>query len=249
MELQTVIICVLAGFLAGVINTVAGSGSVITLSLLTFLGLPANIANATNRVGILFQSATGTLKFHQAGMFRDNNSWKIVLVTTLGAVFGSVLATQMDPKQVEVAVGIIFIGLFFVLLFKPEKKLKHSVLFKKMMPAAMMLVGFYAGFIQAGSGVFMLTIMSVVWQKKRSELNPIKVLIFFCINIVALGWFAYVGDVNWEVGILLAIGQFLGAFAGVRLNNSKKNIEPQLRVLLLVLVVISIFKFFGVFEL
>ena len=113
----------------------------------------------------------------------------------------------------------------------------------------MFLVGVYAGFIQAGAGVFMLAIMSVVWKKKISELNPIKVFIIFIINLIALAWFGYAGDVNWEVGILLAVGQFLGAFVGVKLNNLKKDIEPKLRVLLLFIVIISIFKFFKVFEL
>ncbi len=249
MELQTIILCILAGFIAGVINTIAGSGSVVTLSLLSFLGLPANIANATNRVGVLFQSATGTYKFKQAGMLNSDSSWKTVIITTIGAVFGAVLATKMEPEEFEKAVGFIFIGLFFILIFKPEKRMKNSALFKKLMPIVMFVVGVYAGFIQAGAGIFMLAVMSVVWQKKISELNPIKVVIVFSINIVALAWFAYAGDVNWEMGGLLAIGQFFGAFVGVKLNNSKKNIEPKLRVLLLFLVVVSIFKFLGVFEL
>jgi uncharacterized membrane protein YfcA len=249
MEFHTIILCALAGFVAGIINTIAGSGSVITLSLLTFLGFSANIANATNRVGLLFQSATSTVKFKQAGMLSMESSWKTILITTIGAVVGAVLATEMESKQFEKAVGFIFIGLFFVLIFRPEKRIKNSLFFKKIMPLVMFLVGIYAGFIQAGAGIFMLAVMSVVWQKKLTELNPIKVFIVFCINLVALAWYAYKGDVNWEMGILLALGQFFGAFVGVRLNNSRKNIEPKLRVLILVLVALSIFKFFGVFEL
>ena len=249
MELYIVILCILAGFIAGVINTLAGSGSVITLSLLTFLGLPVNVANATNRIGILFQTATGTVKFNQAGMLSFNSNWKTILITTIGAAFGAFFATNMEPEQFEKSVGFIFIGLFFVLLFRLEKRIENSIFLKKIMPFIMFLVGVYAGFIQAGAGVFMLAIMSVVWQKKISELNPIKVFIIFIINLVALAWFGYAGDVNWEMGALLAVGQFFGAFIGVKLNNLKKDIEPKLRVLLLILVVISILKFFRFFEL
>ena len=248
MGLETIILCSLAGFIAGIINTLAGSGSIITLSLLSFLGLPANIANATNRIGVLFQSLTGTVKFKQAGMLSVNSNWRLILITVIGAILGAFLATTMEPKHFEKSVGFIFVGLFFVLIFKPEKRIKNSIFFKKTMPFVMFLVGVYAGFIQAGAGVFMLAVMSVVWQKKISELNPIKVFIVFIINLVALVWFGYSGDVNWKIGILLAIGQFLGAFVGVRLNNVKKNIEPKLRVLLLFFVILSILKFFGIFE-
>ena len=249
MEVYIIILCLLAGFIAGVINTLAGSGSVITLSLLTFLGLPVNVANATNRIGVLFQAATGTVRFKQAGVLSLNNNWKTIIVTTLGAAFGAFLATNMEPKQFEKSVGFIFVGLFFVLIFRPEKKIESSIFLKKTMPFIMFLVGIYAGFIQAGAGVFMLAIMSVVWNKKISELNPIKVFIIFIMNLVALAWFGYAGDVDWGIGILLAIGQFFGAFVGVKLNNLKKDIEPKLRLLLLIIVIISILKFFRFFEL
>lgn len=249
MEVYIIILCLLAGFIAGVINTVAGSGSIITLSLLTFLGLPVNVANATNRIGVLFQAATGTVRFKQEGVLSLNNNWKTIIVTIFGAAFGAFLSTNMEPKQFEKSVGFIFVGLLFVLIFRPEKKIESSIFLKKTMPFIMFLVGIYAGFIQAGAGVFMLAIMSVVWNKNISELNPIKVFIIFIINLVALAWFGYAGDVNWEVGILLAVGQFFGAFVGVKLNNLKKDIEPKLRVLLLIIVIISILKFFRFFEL
>lgn len=249
MELQTIILCILAGFLAGIINTIAGSGSIITLSLLTFLGLPVHVANATNRVGLLFQSATGTVKFKQAGMLDLSSNWKLILTTVIGAVLGAILATELDPKLFEKAVGIVFIVLLLVLIFKPEQRLNNSIILKKSLPIWMFLIGIYAGFIQAGAGVFMLAIMSVIWKKKITALNPIKVFIIFAINAVTLIWYAYNGTVNWEMGLLLALGQFIGAFIGVKLNNTNKNIEPKLRVLLLGLVTLSILKFLGIIEL
>jgi|TARA_B110000261_G_C13062367_1_gene348735 uncharacterized membrane protein YfcA len=249
MELTTIILSVLAGFLAGIINTIAGSGSIITLSLLTFLGLPANVANATNRVGLLFQSATGSVRFKQAGLLDVSSNWTLILTTTLGAILGAVLATKLDSKLFEKSVGVIFIGLLLVLIFKPEKRIGDSTILKKSMPIWMFLIGVYAGFIQAGAGIFMLAIMSVVWKKNITALNPIKVFIIFTINLVALAWYAYDGNVNWGIGLLLALGQFIGAFIGVKLNNTNKNIEPKLRVLLLGLVALSICKFLGIIEL
>lgn len=249
MEIQTIILCVLAGLLAGVINTIAGSGSIITLSLLTFLGLPANIANATNRVGLLFQSAASSWKFQQTGLLDVGSNWKTILSAVLGAVLGAFMATELNPEMFEKAVGVIFIGLFFVLVFKPEKRIKSSTFSKQLLPVWMFIIGTYAGFIQAGAGVFMIAIMSIVWDKKITEVNPIKVFVILLINVVALTWYFVQGLVNWEVGFLLAIGQFIGAFIGVKLNNSNKNIEPKLRLLLLGLVALSVFKFLGIIEL
>lgn len=249
METTTILLCIIAGFVAGVINTLAGSGSVITLSLLSFLGLPANIANGTNRVGILLQSLVSSVKFKQTGKLEVFKDRKIIVITVIGAVGGMLLASQLDPQSFEKVVGAIFFVLFFVILLKPEKRLKKDSRLSKLVPLSMFFIGFYAGFIQAGAGVFMLAIMTTFWQEGISKMNPLKVVIILCINALALGVYAYFNQVNWKVGLVIAIGQFVGGYVGVGLNNSKKNLEPILRLLLLGLIILSICKFWGIIEL
>ena len=127
------------------------------------------------------------------------------------------------------------------------KHIKLSFKARKLLPLIFGFIGFYAGFIQAGAGIFMLVILHAVWGKSFSELNPLKVFVIFLINIIALIGYALVDQVNWELGISLGVGQVLGALIGVRLNNLKNNIEPIIRCLLLGLILISIAKFWNLF--
>ncbi len=247
IELDDIILCVLAGILAGIINTLAGSGSVITLSLLSFIGLPVELANGTNRIGIFFQSSTSSLKFYQKGQLSLKGKIWLLVLSGLGAALGVYVASQLKPEDFKIAVGFIFCILFFVILLKPQNYIKDSSILKKILPVLFGLIGFYAGFIQAGAGLFMLAIMNAVWGKSFTQLNPIKVFIVFLINAIALSGYAFAGLVDWEFGISLAIGQIIGALIGVRINNLKNNIEPVLRILLLGLILMSIAKFWDIF--
>ena len=101
IEIQDILLCVFAGLFAGIINTLAGSGSIITLSLLAFLGLPANVANGTNRIGLLFQSSASSLKFYKQGELSVSNRIGLLFVTVFGAVIGVVIASRITVSNFE----------------------------------------------------------------------------------------------------------------------------------------------------
>lgn len=247
IEITDILLCIAAGLFAGVLNTIAGSGSIITLSLLSFLGLPANIANGTNRIGLLFQSSASSLKFYRQGDLSLHNKWFLLVSTVIGTIGGVYVASILDIASFEKIIGAIFLVLFFVVLLKPQRYLKKSKTLSKLLPLIFLFIGFYAGFIQAGAGVFMLAVMHAVWGKSFTELNPLKVFIILCVNGIALLGYSLVGQVNWGFGLALAIGQIFGGLIGVRLNNLKNNIEPIVRLLLLVLILASIAKFWKLY--
>src|SRR5688572_33346053 len=87
------------GFAAGFINTLAGSGSLLTLPLLILLGLPANVANGTNRVGVLLQNVVAVATFRRRGALPLAGSWKLIVPSVVGAVVGAELAVE-DRKSV-----------------------------------------------------------------------------------------------------------------------------------------------------
>ncbi len=248
IEIKEISLCVLAGISAGIINTIAGSGSIITLSLLSFLGLPAQIANGTNRIGLLLQSTTSSYKFYKQGELSLRGKVWVLVFSVLGAVLGVLCASTIPVKNFEKVVGFIFCLLFLVVLFKPQKYIEPSISLKKYLPLIFGFMGFYAGFIQAGAGVFMLAVMHAVWQKSFTELNPLKVFIILLINCIALFGYAIVGQVDWGVGLSLGVGQIFGALIGVRLNSLKNNIEPIIRFLLLGIIIVSIAKFWNLLE-
>jgi len=240
-------LCILAGISAGIINTLAGSGSIITLSLLSFLGLPVQIANGTNRIGLFFQSTTSSYKFYKQGELSLKGKFWLLFFSVSGAVIGVLTASNLDGNQFENIVGFIFCVLFFVVLFKPQKYIKSFDILTKILPLIFGFIGFYAGFIQAGAGIFMLAVLHAVWGKSFTELNPLKVFIILIINLIALIGYSIANQVNWGFGISLGIGQIIGALIGVRLNKLKNNIEPIIRLLLLGLILISISKFWKLF--
>ena len=247
IEINDISLCILAGISAGIINTLAGSGSIITLSLLSFLGLPVQIANGTNRIGLLFQSTTSSYKFYKQNEISLRGKFWLLVFSVLGAIVGVFTASNLDANAFETIVGFIFCVLFFVVLLKPQKHIRSSILLTKFLPLIFGLIGFYAGFIQAGAGIFMLAVLHAVWGKSFTELNPLKVFIILLINLIALIGYAIADQVNLGFGISLGAGQMIGALIGVRLNNLKNNIEPIIRFLLLGFILISIAKFWNLF--
>jgi uncharacterized membrane protein YfcA len=247
IEIKDISLCLLAGISAGIINTLAGSGSIITLSLLSLLGLPVQIANGTNRIGLFFQSTTSTYQFYKQGELSLKGKFWLLVFSFFGAILGVFTASHLAVDLFQNVVGFIFCLLFFVVLLKPQKYIKASNGFLKILPLIFGLIGFYAGFIQAGAGVFMLAVLHAVWGKSFSELNPFKVFIIMLINLVALIGYAFAEQVIWSFGLSLGAGQLIGALIGVRLNSLKNNIEPTIRFLLLGLILISIMKFWGFF--
>lgn len=247
MEVTFFIYCIIAGLFAGVLNTLAGSGSVITLALLSLMGLPINVANGTNRVGIFLQSAASSYKFYKQDELHLKGNWWLLFCTTIGAFGGIYAAGILDVNDFETVVGCVFVLLFFVVLLKPQNHVKQLSKFKKVLPLVFVLIGFYAGFIQAGAGVFMLVLMHVAWGGEFTALNPLKVFIVLLINAAALVGYIFFDQINWSIGLSLGIGQLFGGILGVKLNNLKKNIEPYIRVLLLGLILASIVNFFNIY--
>ena len=174
----------LGGGIAGIINTLAGNGSLITLSLLMFFGLPANVANGTNRIGILFQSIIATRAFSKSERFKPlmRESWWIIALAVPGGIVGAFFAANLDKDLLKTIIGILMIVMFFIILIKPKRWLSATdnnqnritilnfVLF--------IAIGFYAGFIQMGMGLFFLTIMVLSAKYSLVDANILKIIVY-----------------------------------------------------------------------
>ena len=245
MDWSAIIIGILGGFVAGIINTISGSGSVITLSLMALFQIPADIANGSNRLGILVQGVKSSHSFRKKRKLKLEDNWKTILFCLIGAIAGTFTAVKISSESFNVVLGFIFSALLFIVIFEPQKRLKESKNIAQYIPWLMLPIGFYGGFIQVATGIFILTVLHVLTGKSIKEINPLKVFIIMLFNIPALLIFWWNDKINWELGIALAIGQFFGAILGVRINSTKKNIEPFLRYLLITLMVLAILKFWG----
>ncbi|HAF28531.1 MAG TPA: hypothetical protein DCG75_05740 [Bacteroidales bacterium] len=252
MEWYIILAVIGVGFVAGFINTLAGSGSLLTLPLLMFLGLPANVANGTNRIGILFQSlvATGSFKHKQVLDFKVG-LW-LGMPSVLGAIAGSIWAVNLTDEIMRMFIGGLLIVMFFVILYKPEAWIKGQAGKVKEKPSVLQMViffgiGLYGGFIQAGVGFFLLGGLVLGAGYDLIKANAIKVFITLLFTIPALIVFIINNQVNFVLGFVLAIGSVLGALVGTKVAISW---GPKfVRYILLIAISVSAVKLLGLFDL
>lgn len=244
---------ILGGILAGIINTLAGSGSAVTLPILVMLGLPANVANATNRVGVTIQNIVGIGTFKQKGQLQLEGGLWYVIPALPGSVVGAMIAAELDERMMNYAIGIVMVILLILVLFKPQQWLKESSQVKEGRPSLAMMalffaIGIYGGFIQAGVGVFLLTALVVGVGYNLTHANAIKLMIVLSLTVVALVVFIFQDLINWPIGLLMAIGQSIGAWAAATFAVTAKNANVWVRRLLIAVIIFSIFKFFGILD-
>lgn len=249
------ILAILAGIAAGVINTLAGSGSAVTLPMLVFLGLDAGVANATNRVGVLVQNIAGIATYQRNKKLDIGGSFWLTVPAMLGAVVGTYIATILSNEQMEYAIGGMMVIILITILVNPDKWLRQHSEVKAGRPslgvlALFFVIGAYGGFVQAGVGVFILSAMVLGAGYSMTHANGIKLVIVLALTVVALVVFIWSPvKINWGIGALMAVGQSIGAWAAAKFAVSVPNANKYVRWLLIVVVVYSIFKFFGILDL
>ncbi|HXE72859.1 MAG TPA: sulfite exporter TauE/SafE family protein [Candidatus Nitrosotenuis sp.] len=241
---------VAAGFLCGFINTLAGSGSLVTLPLLIFMGLPANLANGTNRVGIVLQNLTATWAFSQRQLLDASALWTLAVPSVLGAVAGARVAVDLDEASMRLAIGALMLAMLAVLLVRPEHWLEGHPQGKLLPPwvraPIFFLIGMYGGFIQAGVGIFLTAGLVLAAGYDLVRANALKVALNMIFTFPALLVFWYHGQVAWLPGLALAVGNVLGAWAAVGMATRRG--APFLRRALIAVVVFSAADFLGLFD-
>lgn len=210
-----------AGFVAGALNVVAGGGSFLTLPLLIFLGLPHDVANGTNRLAILIQTAGATETFRRAGAIPPTVMVRLGIAAVIGAGLGSVLALQVGEALFLRFLSIVMVAFTLWSLlqhrFRRERVGEGGVKVGAGLFGAFLIVGFYGGFVQAGVGFLSLGATSWAGFSMMAG-NAIKVACIFLFSIISLSVFAANGVVNWPVGLALGVGTFAGALLGARLT-------------------------------
>lgn len=240
--------------MAGVINTLAGSGSVITLGLMTeFLGLPANLANGTNRVGIVMQSLASVGSFKQNNKLPLERSKFIILLTIIGALFGVWAAISIPNETFRVVYKYLMVLMLAVILINPKRWLQPSDLSKKvpywLSIPLFLSIGFYGGFIQMGMGVFFLAIMVLIAKYDIIEANAVKLFVVLVYTAIVLVIFHFQGLVDWKIGGTIAIGQAAGGYFTAQFASKSENANVWAYRLLVVIVVLVLLNTFGVFDL
>ena len=231
-----------AGFVAGFVNTLAGGGSAVTLPALIFLGLPASVANGTNRVAILLQNVTAVASFRRDRVLDTRGALWLAAPAVLGSLVGAQVSLGLDEQWMRRVIGVVMLIMLPLILVRPERwlhgtlrqmsgrpGLKHMLVF--------FAIGVYAGFIQVGVGIFLLVGLVLDLGYDLVRANAVKVVVILASTLVALLVFAANARVQWREGIVLAIGSTLGAWTGARFAVERGAV--WVRRLLIVIVVFS----------
>jgi hypothetical protein len=211
----------LGGILAGIINTLAGNGSSITLYLLMdVFGLSPTIANGSNRIGMVTQGIGSLPTFYKNGNLNLKRDAPILILILIGAIGGIIVAINIDPAQFKSIFKYLLLLMLGVVLVKPERWLRQEDDIKKipflyLIPICLAL-GFYGGFIQMGMGIFLLMFLVLGARYKLMDGNALKNAVTLLYTSVAICVFAYYNLIDWKFGGILAVGQFIGGYLAVR---------------------------------
>jgi uncharacterized membrane protein YfcA len=244
----------LAGSVAGTINVLAGGGSFLTLPLLIFLGLPATVANGTNRIAILVQNVGAVWSFNRHGVMDWSWIRSAALPALAGAGLGTWAAIRIDDASFQRVLAALMVVFAVVMLFDPlrnrirragEDAVAEAAetetparLSGMAFSATFFGVGVYGGFVQAGVGFFILALaMLAGFDLVRG--NALKVLVVLVFTPLALVLFALAGKVDWGMGIALAGGNLLGGLIGTHLTVLKGHAWVK-RVVVVMIVVFAL---------
>ena len=245
------LLLILGGLAAGIINTLAGNGSAITLSLMMFMGLPAGAANATNRIGVVFQTITAVLSLPRTTAIRQlkKRSMLLFVPAVVGAAIGAWLADETPDVWLYNVIGVVMVLLLATILFKPSRWLKSTVSAPRQkgfgMYAVFFAIGLYAGYIQMGIGIMMLAALVLYAGYSLVDANVIKLVLALIFTIPAFFVFLASGKMNWPMGMALGLGQMLGAWIGTRFLLPHPKASVWIRYLLIIILVYAIFRIFG----
>ncbi len=214
--------------------------------LITLIGMDANVANATNRIAIFAQNVSSVHHFKRRNLIEIKGRWHILLSAIIGSFLGTMWAVNISSRTFEIILAIILIGIV-ILMIKPPRMKDTQKSFSPWIESLIFIaIGFYGGFIQVGVGLILLASLNLIENLDLVRANALKVTIVLFYTVCSVCIFAISGTIMWKFGIVLSIGNYIGAWLGVR--SAVKRGEKIIRLILIVSVVLGSLKLLGVFD-
>jgi len=245
LELWQGAVLIVVGIVGGFLNVMAGGGSLITVPVMVFMGLPGPVANGTNRIAILAQNLTAIVTFARRGFSDYKLSLTLAACAIPGALAGALVGTQLEGVWFNRALALIMIAVMLVMYFDKgatEQSQDHQPTRRQLFNGHLLMVGagFWGGFIQLGVGFILMPILNRVMGLDLVRTNMHKVFIIAVYTIAALSVFASQIELMWVVGIVLALGNAIGGYLGAHFAVTKG--EGLIRLVLNLVLVAFIIK-------
>lgn len=227
MEWWKILLLAGGGLLAGTINSIAGGGSLLTVPLLVFAGVPGNLANGSNRVGILTSTAAAAAEFRRLGVVSLKQTTPILIPVMIGSFAGSSLVGLLTDATFERVFGFLMVPVLILSLRKPKPKADGKSWPTWVRVLVFFFIGMYGGAFQAGIGLLLIVALSHTGLGLVVA-NSVKVLVNLAVTIVALPTFIANGNVDWPPALILAVGLTIGGALGANatVRGGEKIIRP-----------------------
>ncbi len=222
LDLLNISLLLFLGYVAGIINTLAGGGSNLTLPALMIMGLPADIANASNRVGIFLQTLWGARAFHGHGELPLQDIKGIFIPLSIGGVLGALSASYAPPTYLKPVLLGTMVTMSLIILLRPSVVMPEPGTIPRQVrqtPASWLMLfvsGFYGSFVQAGVGFVLIMALAGSLRYDLVKSNALKLLCTLSFTTIALIIFVARDQVAWIPGLILASTMMIGAHHGVK---------------------------------
>jgi uncharacterized protein len=224
-----VVVLLLAGAAAGTINTIVGSGSLVTFPTLLALGYPPIVANVTNTVGLVPGSVSGAIGYRRELAGQRPRAVRLCIAAGLGGLTGAVLLLALPATAFRVIVPILIIGAVVLVAIQPRLSKRLAHLRVDGPPArgdggwplliGVYLTGIYGGYFGAAQGVILIAILAVLVADDLQRLNGLKNVIAAVINAIAALFFIVLAPIHWPAAIALAVGATVGGQLGAHIGR------------------------------
>lgn len=245
MEWWEALLLVGGGLAAGVINTMAGGGSSLTVPLLVLAGVPGNDANGSNRVGILTSNGAAVGAFRRLGVGRELRALLPILIpVVVGSLAGSLAISRLADDTFETVFGLLMIPLIILSIRKPKPRTDGDDWSVGLTVGVFFAIGIYGGAFQAGVGLVLLAALTRAGFDLVTA-NSVKVLVNFVVTAIALPVFIVGGQVDWIPALLLAAGFTAGGWGGAHITV--RGGEKWVRILMVVAALALALRLIGVY--
>jgi hypothetical protein len=220
LSVPTILLLAAGGLCAGFVDSIAGGGGMIALPVLLTAGLPPHLALGTNKLQSSFGSLTAALNYTRKGLVRPREMVWGIVATALGAALGTLAIQLVSATLLTGIIPVMLAAVFLYTLFSPDlgysdtaARLKKNLFYLTMgLP-----LGFYDGFFGPGTGSFWALAFVLLLGFNLKKATAHTKITNFTSNIVALIFFLLGGEVVFTAGVIMGVGQVIGAYLGSRL--------------------------------
>lgn len=229
LELIKIAVLIITGLFAGAINVLAGGGSNLTVPALIIMGMPAEVANATNRVGVFMQCLVGVIGFKKHDKMASDDTLPILMPTIIGGFIGAMTASFAPTWIIKPLLLGTMLTMSFIILIAPatvipnEGEKAFKVAEKPLGWWGLLLAGVYGGFVQAGVGFVLIAALAGILRYDIVRTQGLKLLCSLIFTLVALIIFIARSQIDWIPALILMLGYIVGAHYAVKFAIKAKK--------------------------